>query len=81
MDLGPDLVRVYTSPDPTIAHLVEGVLVSEGIECVAYGGSNSVYPVTVGSLSEVSIYVRPDDVARARRLIEAAERGDFALGE
>jgi hypothetical protein len=81
MDLGPDLVRVYTSPDPTIAHLVEGVLVSEGIECVAYGGSNSVYPVTVGSLSEVSIYVRPDDAARARRLIEAAERGDFALGE
>jgi Putative prokaryotic signal transducing protein len=77
--LGPDLVRVYSSPNPTIAHLVEGILTGEGIECAVYGGPHGAYPVTVGALSEVFIYVRPADARRARALIEAAERGDFAV--
>jgi hypothetical protein len=77
--LGSDLVRVYSSPNPTIAHLVEGILVGEGIECAIYGGPHGAYPVTVGALSEVFIYVRAGDAQRARALIEAAERGDFAV--
>jgi hypothetical protein len=77
--LGSDLVRVYSSPNPTIAHLIEGILAGEGIECAVYGGPHGAYPVTVGALSEVFIYVRSTDARRARLLIEAAERGDFAV--
>jgi hypothetical protein len=79
LPLTSDLVAVYTSPNPIIAQLVTGVLANEGIEYAAHGGYGGAYPVNVGSLSEVTLYVRTADVARARDLIKAAERGDFAL--
>ena len=64
-----------------IAHLLTGILVSEDIEVSTSGGYDPAYPVTVGTLSEVSIYVHEDDVERALELIEAAERGEFRIGE
>ena len=76
-----DLVRIYTSSNPTIAHLLTGILESEEIEVATSGGYDPAYPVTVGTLSEVSIYVHENDVDRARELIAAAERGEFRMGE
>jgi hypothetical protein len=74
-----DQVMVYASPNPVVGHLIAGVLATEGIQYSAYGGTDPVYPV--GSLSEVTIYVAVEDAGRARRLIEAAERGEFAVEE
>jgi hypothetical protein len=73
-----DLVCIYKSPNPVVAHLVSGILFSEGIEFATSGGWDPAYPV-VGTLSEVAIYVHEGDAERARGLIEAAERGEFRI--
>jgi hypothetical protein len=79
--LGADVVRIYTAPNPATAELIRGVLANEGIESAVYGGFRTAYPVNVGPLAEVSVDVRREDAERARELIQAAERGDFALDE
>jgi hypothetical protein len=74
-----DQVMVYASPNPVVGHLIAGVLANEGIQYTAYGGSDPAYPIP--SLSEFTILVAVEDAGRARRLIEAAERGEFAVDE
>jgi hypothetical protein len=74
-----DLVKIYVSSNPVVGHLIAGVLANEGIQYWTYGGSDPAYPVA--SLSEFTILVGPEDAAGARRLIEAAERGQFAVDE
>jgi formate dehydrogenase assembly factor FdhD len=63
------------------AELVAGFLRSEGIACTVESVHSHEFPVPVNKLGEVRLYVHPEDLERAQRLIEsrapsADEAGD-----
>ena len=65
----PELERVTVAPNEAEAELICSVLRAEGIECVARAtdGSAEIW----GGFHEV--VVRPEDVERAKALLEPAE--------
>jgi Putative prokaryotic signal transducing protein len=64
--------KVFTAAHPTEAHLVKGLLESEGIEAVVRGealfGARGEAPVTVDTLPSVWV-IDPADADRAAALI------------
>jgi Putative prokaryotic signal transducing protein len=73
-------VVVATTPNVMIATIWKDLLTAEGIEAQVVGANvgASVYAGTPG-LALVSILVWDQDCARAREILDAAERGDEAL--
>lgn len=57
------------------AELIRGYLESEGVACNLESLVFHAEPFTFGPLSKVRIHVRSDDLARARRLLEAQASG------
>jgi hypothetical protein len=70
-------LRVVTSTtDFGLANVLKGMLESEGIEAALSGsGLESVYPGT--TLSSIDILVRPEDLDRARDLVDQVDTQGF----
>ena len=76
-----ETVAVATAVDVVVATPWRDLLRSEGIEAELLGPSlQSVYPRML-PFSSIDVLVRRHDAERARRLIEEAEDGAFALDE
>jgi len=76
-----ETVAVATAVDVVVASAWRDLLRSEGIEAELLGPSlQSVYPRML-PFSSIDVLVRRHDAERARRLIEVAEGGAFALDE
>jgi hypothetical protein len=60
------LVRIG---DPNEANLLAAQLRAEGIPAHLHGESSGPYPVGVGGLAEVEIWVDADHMARARAVV------------
>jgi hypothetical protein len=65
---------VYTTFDESEAAIVSGLLESEGIPCRVESSRVSQFPVTVGKLGEVTVYVRMKDFELACKVLELAEK-------
>jgi len=63
--LGP----LVTIGDPTEANIVAAMLRSNGIEVRLHGASFGPYPVGIGELAEVEIWVDVDDIDAAREVL------------
>jgi len=67
-----ELHAVTTANDIGLAAILKGVLESAGIEVVLAGsGLDMVYPA--GSLTEIRLLVRENDLDRAREVLATAE--------
>jgi hypothetical protein len=53
------------------ASIIRGVLRSEGIETMARGDlAQCVHPITIDGLGKITIYVRGDDLVKARVVLK-----------
>jgi hypothetical protein len=73
-------VVVATAPNIMVATIWKDLLAAEGIEAQVVGANvgTSIYAGVPG-LATISILVWEKDCARAREILDAAERGDDAL--
>ena len=73
-------VVVASVPNIVVATIWRDLLAAEGIEAQVAGAAVGacVYP-GVPALATISIVVREKDCARAREILDAAERGDDTL--
>ena len=67
---GEPLSMVYVA-DPTAGPMIEELLGNNGIESVLQGEVEASLLPAAGDLTEVRVWVRESDGARARELIEA----------
>lgn len=74
------LVRVASYTTPIEAHLSRGRLEAEGVPAFVcheqHVGAIWMYSIALGG---AKVYVHRNDLARARDIVEAHNRGDFAL--
>jgi hypothetical protein len=77
-DLGLELEQAY-SGSRVDAELIGSVLEGSGIHCVLWGTGSTYLPETGAKLSAVRVMVRPEDLDRAREVIDAAGVGDLDL--
>lgn len=64
------LLRVVN--DEAEAHLLVGLLRSQGVACRMQSMRVSQYPLTVDGLGEIRIFVPQEEVVEARRALPAA---------
>ncbi|HYJ61990.1 MAG TPA: DUF2007 domain-containing protein [Actinomycetota bacterium] len=70
-----ELVRVYASGDRVAADLMVARLEAEGISALVKGGSEDMaYPA-----GPAYVFVKTDDEAKARAVVDAMESGAFAV--
>jgi hypothetical protein len=67
------IVTVASTVDVVVATMWREILAAEGIHA-ELGGNNSAYAM-MPQLGGIDLFVRESDAARARGLIEEAERG------
>jgi putative signal transducing protein len=77
---GVRLVRVATVSSPQTAYVLAARLGSEGIECRLTGGVDSPYRLTMGSMAQVEMWIRPEDMEDAQTILLAAEVDDILGG-
>jgi hypothetical protein len=58
--------------DPAAANLLGALLRSEGIPVRMHGETYGPYPVSVGGLAQVEVWVAADRLADARAILEAS---------
>lgn len=75
-DADGDLVQVWSTPDPVVAELTRARLESEGIEVLTKSGLGGGDAIPAGP---AYLFVRADQEADARRVIEAIQSGAYAL--
>ena len=72
------MFEVYRAANPMQAHLLRGLLESEGIDAQVLGESlfnvRGEAPITTETLPIVAV-AREEDVARAREIAEAFDKG------
>lgn len=73
------MIEIYRAAHPVQAHLLRGILEAEGIEAAVIGefGFNvrGEAPITTETLPRVAV-TRQEDVARAREIAAAFDKGD-----
>jgi hypothetical protein len=68
------LVQIYASGDAFAAELMKGRLEAEGMWVLSKGASDTPYPTGPSYL-----WVRAEDEARAKAVVDAVESGAFAV--
>ena len=70
MSSGEGLVEAYRAASEAEAHIVKGLLESNGIPCVLTSDlAPSVYAFPLGAASGMRVMVRQSDAAEARELV------------
>lgn len=69
-----DLVEVYRASGEAEAHIIKGLLESEGILCLLRSqAAPSVHAFTVDGMGEVRVMVPESQAERARKLVGESE--------
>lgn len=71
--------EVFRTGDPMEAELIRGLLESGGIEAIVDSERVSQYPVNVGKMSYLRVYVRPEDKQDAVGLLNEPAPPDAEL--
>jgi hypothetical protein len=73
-------IHVFTSEGLLNAEMIRTFLEAKGIQVVvSQESAGVVLGLSVGSLGKARFYVRAEQAEEAKSLLEALERGDFAL--
>jgi hypothetical protein len=64
-----DWVKLLTTDDPLEAEMIKDILESGGITVFLRSSKVTPYPVNVGRMGEIAIFVRKEDEKAAREVI------------
>lgn len=68
---GYEMVELISAQGEMEANIIRSVLNAEGIETMTRGDMvQSVHPITVDGLGKISIYVREEDLVKARVVLK-----------
>lgn len=70
-----DWVEVFVTYDPVEAEMVKDLLESGGVPAVVRSSKVTPYPVNVGRMGEMKVFVRAADEAAALEAISAFQKG------
>jgi hypothetical protein len=69
-------IDIYTTYDESEAAIIQGFLENEGIPCRIESSKVSQFPVSVGKIGEITVFVHPEDFAKAGKVMEAARAAE-----
>jgi hypothetical protein len=66
-----EIVELTSAQGEIEANVIRGVLRAEGIETMTRGeAAQSVHPITVDGMGRIAIYVREEDLVKARVVLK-----------
>jgi hypothetical protein len=72
------MIKIYSARDITEAHIVKGLIEAHGIDAYVGGLYLQGGVGELATMDFASIHVDEADATRARQLIDAYEKGEFA---
>lgn len=72
--MSEEWVELLITCDPIEAEIIKDLLESGGIPIVLRSSKITPYPVNIGKIGEVKVYVRKEDKETAERVIEESKR-------
>ena len=67
-------VELLVTYDPIEAEIIKDILESGGIPVVLRSSKVTPYPVNIGKIGEVQVYVRKEDKETAEQVIEESKK-------
>jgi len=67
-------VELLVTYDPVEAEIIKDILESGGIPIVLRSSKVTPYPVNIGKIGEVKVYVRKEDKETAKQVIEESNK-------
>jgi len=71
--MSEEWVELLITYDPVEAEIIQDILESGGIPVVLRSSKVSPYPVNIGKIGEVKVYVRKEDKETAEQVIEESK--------
>lgn len=68
--MSDEWIEILVTYDPIEAEIIKDLLESGGIHVVIRSAKVTPYPVNIGKMGEVKVFVRKEDQKEAERLIE-----------
>ena len=68
--MSEEWIEIHVTYDPIEAEIIKDLLESGGIPVVIRSAKVTPYPVNIGKIGEVKVFVRKEDQEEAERLIE-----------
>ena len=72
--MSEDWVELLVTYDPIEAEIIKDILESGGIPIVLRSSKVTPYPVNIGKIGEVKVYVRKEDKEIAKQVIEESNK-------
>ena len=72
--MSEDWVELLVTYDPIEAEIIKDILESGGIPVVLRSSKVTPYPVNIGKIGEVKVYVRKEDKEIAKQVIEESNK-------
>ena len=72
--MSEEWVELLVTYDPIEAEIIKDILESGGIPIVLRSSKVTPYPVNIGKIGEVKVYVRKEDKETANQVIEESRK-------
>jgi hypothetical protein len=72
--MSEEWVELLVTYDPIEAEIIKDILESGGIPIVLRSSKVTPYPVNIGKIGEVKVYVRKEDKETAKQVIEESNK-------
>jgi hypothetical protein len=72
--MSEEWVELLVTYDPIEAEIIKDILESGGIPIVLRSSKVTPYPVNIGKIGEVKVYVRKEDKEIAKQVIEESNK-------
>jgi hypothetical protein len=72
--MSEEWVELLVTYDPIEAEIIKDILESGGIPIVLRSSKVTPYPVNIGKIGEVKVYVRKEDKETAEQVIEESKK-------
>ena len=72
--MSEEWVELLVTYDPIEAEIIKDILESGGIPIVLRSSKVTPYPVNIGKIGEVKVYVRKEDKETAEQVIEESNK-------
>lgn len=72
--MSEEWVELLVTYDPIEAEIIKDILESGGIPIVLRSSKVTPYPVNIGKIGEVKVYIRKEDKETAEQVIEESKK-------
>jgi len=72
--MSEEWVELLVTYDPIEAEIIKDILESGGIPIILRSSKVTPYPVNIGKIGEVKVYVRKEDKETAEQVIEESKK-------